>query len=174
MCDDNLNEIGDYVLFIGWYIEYQGYGVGVFQCVDKIGLMDDGGIIVVGFMYVWKCIIGLGDVIEFGVVLNVGSVFDNKVYILVVVVMGVFIFLVGDIYMKFFIFIDMYIVCGNLINLYEINDLEVIDFIVYCLCNEQWDGRIDGILWEGVNVYFVDGYCLFYIYFIMNGNMWDC
>ncbi|MGS8686212.1 phage tailspike protein, partial [Salmonella enterica subsp. enterica serovar Infantis] len=41
--DDNSNEIGDYALLKGLHTEHQGYGSGVFQCVDKTGLTDDGG-----------------------------------------------------------------------------------------------------------------------------------
>ncbi|MDJ4731574.1 phage head-binding domain-containing protein, partial [Salmonella enterica] len=45
MRDDNSNEIGDYALLTGWHTDHQGYGAGVFQCVDKTGLTDDGGTI---------------------------------------------------------------------------------------------------------------------------------
>ncbi|EJT8629841.1 hypothetical protein ABRG98_000788 [Salmonella enterica subsp. enterica serovar Braenderup] len=81
MRDDDSNEIGDYALLTGWHEEYQGHGAGVFQCVDKTGLTDDGGTIAVGSTYAWKRITGPGDATEFGVVPNAGSVFDNKQYI---------------------------------------------------------------------------------------------
>ncbi|EDR9122705.1 hypothetical protein S975_004737, partial [Salmonella enterica subsp. enterica serovar Ohio] len=51
MRDDDSNEIGDYALLTGWHEEYQGHGAGVFQCVDKTGLTDDGGTIAVGSTY---------------------------------------------------------------------------------------------------------------------------
>ncbi|EPA4704542.1 phage head-binding domain-containing protein, partial [Salmonella enterica] len=66
MRDDNSNEIGDYALLTGWHTEHQGYGAGVFQCVDKTGLTDDGGTIAVGSTYAWKRITGPGDATEFG------------------------------------------------------------------------------------------------------------
>ncbi len=81
MRDDDSNEIGDYALLTGWHEEYQGHGAGVFQCVDKTGLTDDGGTIAVGSTYAWKRITGPGDATEFGVVPNAGSAFDNKQYI---------------------------------------------------------------------------------------------
>ncbi|AAX64273.1 hypothetical protein HQ60_002999 [Salmonella enterica subsp. enterica] len=174
MRDDNSNEIGDYALLTGWHTEHQGYGAGVFQCVDKTGLTDDGGTIAVGSTYAWKRITGPGDATEFGVVPNAGSAFDNKAYILAAAATGALIFPAGDIYTKFFTLTDTYIVRGNSTNLYEINDSEATDFIVHCSRNEQWDGRIDGISWEGVNVYPVDGHRPFHTYFTTNGNMRDC
>ncbi|EOF7052602.1 phage tailspike protein, partial [Salmonella enterica subsp. enterica serovar Tennessee] len=174
MRDDNSNEIGDYALLTGWHTDHQGYGAGVFQCVDKTGLTDDGGTIAVGSTYAWKRITGPGDATEFGVVPNAGSAFDNKAYILAAAATGALIFPAGDIYTKFFTLTDTYIVRGNLTNLYEINDSEATDFIVHCSRNDQWDGRIDGISWEGVNVYPVDGHRAFHTYFTTNGNMRDC
>lgn len=101
MRDDNSNEIGDYALLTGWHTDHQGYGAGVFQCVDKTGLTDDGGTIAVGSTYAWKRITGPGDATEFGVVPNAGSAFDNKAYILAAAATGALIFPAGDIYTKF-------------------------------------------------------------------------
>ncbi|MER3091512.1 hypothetical protein ABTU88_18440, partial [Salmonella enterica subsp. enterica serovar Infantis] len=94
--------IGDYALLTGWHTEHQGYGAGVFQCVDKTGLTDDGGTIAVGSTYAWKRITGPGDATEFGVVPNAGSTFDNKAYILSAAATGALIFPAGDIYTTFF------------------------------------------------------------------------
>lgn len=174
MRSSTASEIGDYALLTGWHVEYQGYGAGVFQCVDKTSLTDDGGTIAVASTYAWKRITGPGDATEFGVVPNAGSAFDNKAYILSAAATGALIFPAGDIYTKFFTLTDTYIVRGNSTNLYEINDSEAIDFIVHCSRNDQWDGRIDGISWEGVNIYPVDEHRAFHTYFTTNGNMRDC
>ncbi|HBV7426233.1 TPA: right-handed parallel beta-helix repeat-containing protein [Citrobacter freundii] len=73
--------IGDYALLTGWHADHQGYGAGVFKCVDKTGLTDDGGTIAVAATYAWLRITGPGDATEFGVVPNAGSSFDNKTYL---------------------------------------------------------------------------------------------
>ncbi|EAQ6582843.1 hypothetical protein MUB63_002984 [Salmonella enterica] len=174
MRDDNSNEIGDYALLTGWHTEHQGYGAGVFQCVDKTGLTDDGGTIAVGSTYAWKRITGPGDATEFGVVPNAGSTFDNKAYILSAAATGALIFPAGDIYTTFFTLTDTYLVRGNSTNIREIEAPNVTDFIVHCSRNGTWEGRIDGISWEGVNVYPVDGHRAFHTYFTTNGNIRDC
>ncbi|EKP2160029.1 right-handed parallel beta-helix repeat-containing protein [Salmonella enterica] len=174
MRDDNSNEIGDYALLTGWHTEHQGYGAGVFQCVDKTGLTDDGGTIAVGSTYAWKRITGPGDATEFGVVPNAGSTFDNKAYILSAAATGALIFPAGDIYTTFFTLTDTYLVRGNSTNIREIKAPNVTDFIVHCSRNGTWEGRIDGISWEGVNVYPVDGHRAFHTYFTTNGNIRDC
>ncbi|EDF9266291.1 hypothetical protein IAL54_001326 [Salmonella enterica subsp. enterica serovar Livingstone] len=174
MRDDNSNEIGDYALLTGWHTEHQGYGAGVFQCVDKTGLTDDGGTIAVGSTYAWKRITGPGDATEFGVVPNAGSKFDNKAYILSAAATGALIFPAGDIYTTFFTLTDTYLVRGNSTNIREIEAPNVTDFIVHCSRNGTWEGRIDGISWEGVNVYPVDEHRAFHTYFTTNGNMRDC
>ncbi|MER3091578.1 phage tailspike protein [Salmonella enterica] len=174
MRDDNSNEIGDYALLTGWHTEHQGYGAGVFQCVDKTGLTDDGGTIAVASPYAWKRITGPGDATEFGVVPNAGSAFDNKAYILSAAATGALIFPAGDIYTTFFTLTDTYLVRGNSTNIREIEAPNVTDFIVHCSRNGTWEGRIDGISWEGVNVYPVDEHRAFHTYFTTNGNMRDC
>ncbi|EBW7354096.1 hypothetical protein DQC93_22625 [Salmonella enterica subsp. enterica serovar Augustenborg] len=174
MRDDNSNEIGDYALLTGWHTEHQGYGAGVFQCVDKTGLTDDGGTIAVGSTYAWKRITGPGDATEFGVVPNAGSTFDNKAYILSAAATGALIFPAGDIYTTFFTLTDTYLVRGNSTNIREIEAPNVTDFIVHCSRNGTWEGRIDGISWEGVNVYPADEHRAFHTYFTTNGNMRDC
>ncbi|HIC6598440.1 TPA: phage tailspike protein [Salmonella enterica subsp. enterica serovar Infantis] len=174
MRDDDSNEIGDYALLTGWHTEHQGYGAGVFQCVDKTGLTDDGGTIAVGSTYAWKRITGPGDATEFGVVPNAGSTFDNKAYILSAAATGALIFPAGDIYTTFFTLTDTYLVRGNSTNIREIEAPNVTDFIVHCSRNGTWEGRIDGISWEGVNVYPVDEHRAFHTYFTTNGNMRDC
>lgn len=174
MRDDNSNEIGDYALLTGWHTEHQGYGAGVFQCVDKTGLTDDGGTIAVGSTYAWKRITGPSDATEFGVVPNAGSTFDNKAYILSAAATGALIFPAGDIYTTFFTLTDTYLVRGNSTNIREIEAPNVTDFIVHCSRNGTWEGRIDGISWEGVNVYPVDEHRAFHTYFTTNGNMRDC
>lgn len=168
------SEIGDYALLTGWHEDYQGYGAGVFQCVDKTSLTDDGGTIAVASTYAWKRITGPGDATEHGVVPNAGSSFDNKAYILSAAATGTLIFPAGDIYSSFFTLTDTYLVRGNSTNLREIDDQGATDFIVHCSRNGQWDGRIDGISWQGVNVYPVDGHRSFHTYFTTNGNMRDC
>ncbi|EIP7371985.1 hypothetical protein LRT82_004549, partial [Salmonella enterica] len=166
--------IGDYALLTGWHASYQGYGAGVFQCVDKTGLTDDGGTIAVGSTYAWKRITGPGDATEFGVVPNARSTFDNKAYILSAAATGALIFPAGDIYTTFFTLTDTYLVRGNSTNIREIEAPNVTDFIVHCSRNGTWEGRIDGISWEGVNVYPVDEHRAFHTYFTTNGNMRDC
>ncbi len=166
--------IGDYALLTGWHASYQGYGAGVFKCVDKTGLTDDGGTIAVGSTYAWKRITGPGDATEFGVVPNAGSTFDNKAYILSAAATGALIFPAGDIYTTFFTLTDTYLVRGNSTNIREIEAPNVTDFIVHCSRNGTWEGRIDGISWEGVNVYPVDEHRAFHTYFTTNGNMRDC
>lgn len=168
------SEIGDYALLTGWHDDHQGYGAGVFKCVDKTGLTDDGGTIAVGSTYAWKRITGPGDATEFGVVPNAGSTFDNKAYILSAAATGALIFPAGDIYTTFFTITDTYLVRGNSTNIREIEAPNVTDFIVHCSRNGTWEGRIDGISWEGVNVYPVDGHRAFHTYFTTNGNIRDC
>ncbi|EMB9411581.1 right-handed parallel beta-helix repeat-containing protein [Salmonella enterica subsp. enterica serovar Montevideo] len=166
--------IGDYALLTGWHASYQGYGAGVFKCVDKTGLTDDGGTIAVGSTYAWKRITGPGDATEFGVVPNAGSTFDNKDYILAAAATGALLLPAGDIYTTFFTLTDTYLVRGNFTNIREIEAPNVTDFIVHCSRNGTWEGRIDGISWESVNVYPVDGHRAFHTYFTTNGNIRDC
>ncbi|HBM9260780.1 TPA: right-handed parallel beta-helix repeat-containing protein [Citrobacter freundii] len=73
--------IGDYAYLLGWHAGYHGYGWGVFECVDKTGLTDDGGTIAVAATYAWKRISGPGNATEFGAVPNAGNGFDNKAYL---------------------------------------------------------------------------------------------
>lgn len=75
------SEIGDYALLTGWHADYQGYGSGIFQCVDKTDLTDDGGTIAVSSSYAWIRITGHENVTDFGVVPDAGESFDNKKYI---------------------------------------------------------------------------------------------
>ncbi|HGG6217121.1 TPA: phage tailspike protein [Salmonella enterica subsp. enterica serovar Birkenhead] len=171
MRDDNSNEIGDYALLTGWHTEHQGYGAGVFQCVDKTGLTDDGGTIAVGSTYAWKRITGPGDATEFGVVPNAGSTFDNKAYILSAAATGALIFPAGDIYTTFFTLTDTYLVRGNSTNIREIEAPNVTDFIVHCSRNGTWEGRIDGIVWEDVSIFPIDTHRGFHTYFTTLGNM---
>ncbi|EIP0050328.1 right-handed parallel beta-helix repeat-containing protein, partial [Salmonella enterica subsp. enterica serovar Mbandaka] len=87
---------------------------------------------------------------------------------------GALIFPAGDIYTTFFTLTDTYLVRGNSTNIREIEAPNVTDFIVHCSRNGTWEGRIDGISWEGVNVYPVDEHRAFHTYFTTNGNMRDC
>ncbi|UNY50464.1 tailspike protein [Salmonella phage PhiSTP1] len=163
--------IGDYALLTGWHASYQGYGAGVFKCVDKTGLTDDGGTIAVGSTYAWKRITGPGDATEFGVVPNAGSAFDNKAYILAAAATGALIFPAGDIYTTFFTLTDTYLVRGNFTNIREIEAPGVTDFIVHCSRNGTWEGRIDGIVWEDVSIFPIDTHRGFHTYFTTLGNM---
>lgn len=163
--------IGDYALLTGWHASYQGYGAGVFKCVDKTGLTDDGGTIAVGSTYAWKRITGPGDATEFGVVPNAGSTFDNKAYILSAAATGALIFPAGDIYTTFFTLTDTYLVRGNSTNIREIEAPNVTDFIVHCSRNGTWEGRIDGIVWEDVSIFPIDTHRGFHTYFTTLGNM---
>lgn len=81
MRNDTSCKIGDLSVLDGWHSEYPGYGGGIFKCVDKTGLTDDGGTIAVAATYAWLRITGPGDATEFGVVPDAGSSFDNKPYI---------------------------------------------------------------------------------------------
>ncbi|EMZ3894747.1 hypothetical protein ABDJ00_004912, partial [Salmonella enterica] len=163
--------IGDYALLTGWHASYQGYGAGVFKCVDKTGLTDDGGTIAVGSTYAWKRITGPGDATEFGVVPNAGSTFDNKDYILAAAATGALLLPAGDIYTTFFTLTDTYLVRGNFTNIREIEAPGVTDFIVHCSRNGAWEGRIDGLVWEDVSIFPIDTHRGFHTYFTTLGNM---
>lgn len=163
--------IGDYALLTGWHASYQGYGSGIFKCVDKTGLTDDGGTIAVGSTYAWKRITGPGDATEFGVVPNAGSTFDNKDYILAAAATGALILPAGDIYTTFFTLTDTYLVRGNFTNIREIEAPGVTDFIVHCSRNGTWEGRIDGLVWEDVSIFPIDTHRGFHTYFTTLGNM---
>lgn len=163
--------IGDYALLTGWHASYQGYGSGIFKCVDKTGLTDDGGTIAVGATYAWKRITGPGDATEFGVVPNAGSTFDNKDYILSAAATGALILPAGDIYTTFFTLTDTYLVRGNFTNIREIEAPGVTDFIVHCSRNGTWEGRIDGLVWEDVSIFPIDTHRGFHTYFTTLGNM---
>ncbi|ENR8784272.1 right-handed parallel beta-helix repeat-containing protein [Salmonella enterica] len=163
--------IGDYALLTGWHASYQGYGAGVFKCVDKTGLTDDGGTIAVGSTYAWKRITGPGDATEFGVVPNAGSTFDNKDYILAAAATGALLLPAGDIYTTFFTLTDTYLVRGNFTNIREIEAPGVTDFIVHCSRNGTWEGRIDGLVWEDVSIFPIDTHRGFHTYFTTLGNM---
>ncbi|EKQ1828475.1 right-handed parallel beta-helix repeat-containing protein [Salmonella enterica] len=163
--------IGDYALLTGWHASYQGYGSGIFKCVDKTGLTDDGGTIAVGSTYAWKRITGPGDATEFGVVPNAGSTFDNKDYILSAAATGALILPAGDIYTTFFTLTDTYLVRGNFTNIREIEAPGVTDFIVHCSRNGTWEGRIDGLVWEDVSIFPIDTHRGFHTYFTTLGNM---
>lgn len=163
--------IGDYALLTGWHASYQGYGAGVFKCVDKTGLTDDGGTIAVGSTYAWKRITGPGDATEFGVVPNAGSTFDNKDYILAAAATGALLLPAGDIYTTFFTLTDTYLVRGNFTNIREIEAPGVTDFIVHCSRNGTWEGRIDGLVWENVSIFPIDTHRGFHTYFTTLGNM---
>lgn len=69
------SEIGDYALLTGWHADYQGYGSGIFQCVDKTDLTDDGGTIAVSSSYAWIRITGHENVTDFGAVPDAGGIF---------------------------------------------------------------------------------------------------
>lgn len=165
------SDIGDYAILTGWHEEYQGYGAGVFQCVDKNGLTDDGGTIAVGSTYAWKRITGPGDATEFGVVPNAGSTFDNKDYILAAAATGALLLPAGDIYTTFFTLTDTYLVRGNFTNIREIEAPGVTDFIVHCSRNGTWEGKIDGLVWEDVSIFPIDTHRGFHTYFTTLGNM---
>ncbi|EBV7064424.1 hypothetical protein Z701_004905, partial [Salmonella enterica subsp. enterica serovar Ohio] len=137
-------------------------------------LTDDGGTIAVGSTYAWKRITGPGDATEFGVVPNAGSAFDNKAYILSAAATGALIFPAGDIYTTFFTLTDTHLVRGISTNLREIEAPNVTDFIVHCSRNGTWEGRIDGISWEGVNIFPVESHRGFHTYFTTNATMRDC
>ncbi|EOA3122823.1 phage tailspike protein [Salmonella enterica subsp. enterica serovar Montevideo] len=172
MRDDNSNEIGDYALLTGWHTEHQGYGAGVFQCVDKTGLTDDGGTIAVASTYAWKRITGPGDATEFGVVPNAGSTFDNKQYIeAAAVATGSLIFPKGEYYSSGFILRDVHFISGNESHLRQIPSDNTLLFINHRSKDDTWAGVVERIVYENISILPNHTSRGIYLYLVRLGNM---
>ncbi|EIT1499382.1 right-handed parallel beta-helix repeat-containing protein [Salmonella enterica] len=172
MRDDNSNEIGDYALLTGWHTEHQGYGAGVFQCVDKTGLTDDGGTIAVGSTYAWKRITGPGDATEFGVVPNAGSAFDNKQYIeAAAVATGSLIFPKGEYYSSGFILRDVHFISGNESHLRQMPSDNTLLFINHRSKDDTWAGVVERIVYENISIFPNNTSRGIYLYLVRLGNM---
>ncbi|EBV5849286.1 hypothetical protein TS10_19850 [Salmonella enterica subsp. enterica serovar Livingstone] len=166
MRDDDSNEIGDYALLTGWHEEYQGHGAGVFQCVDKTGLTDDGGTIAVGSTYAWKRITGPGDATEFGVVPNAGSTFDNKVYIEAANKVGKLILPAGEFYSTAISLTKGILIGTNLSTLRQIaGDSSAVNFVSIA-AEDWWDLKISHGTIRDVQIYPLTGITALYLSFI--------
>ncbi|EPH1775851.1 right-handed parallel beta-helix repeat-containing protein [Citrobacter freundii] len=164
--------IGDYALLTGWHADHQGYGAGVFKCVDKTGLTDDGGTIAVAATYAWLRITGPGDATEFGVVPNAGSSFDNRTYILSAANSGVLKLPSGDIHATgFSISNTKYVGSCGLTKLTQIAGDTSTYFITHASSDGAWSGRVDGIIWENIDIYPLDTSIGLYSYYTTQVKM---
>ncbi|ELW2864861.1 right-handed parallel beta-helix repeat-containing protein [Salmonella enterica] len=166
MRSSTASEIGDYALLTGWHAEHQGYGAGIFQCVDKNGLTDDGGTIAVGSTYAWKRITGPADATEFGVVPNAGSTFDNKAYIEAANKAGELILPAGEFYSTAISLTKGVLIGTNLSTLRQIaGDSSAVNFISIA-AEDWWDLKISHGTIRDVQIYPLTGVTALYLSFI--------
>ncbi|EBS6669981.1 hypothetical protein A4K10_20290 [Salmonella enterica subsp. enterica serovar Mbandaka] len=160
------SDIGDYALLTGWHEDYQGYGAGVFQCVDKTGLTDDGGTIAVGSTYAWKRITGPGDATEFGVVPNAGSAFDNKQYIESANKVGMLILPTGDFYSTAVTLTNGFFIGAGLTTLRQIEgDSSAVNFVSIA-AEDWWDLKISHGTIRDLQIYPLTGVTALYLSFV--------
>lgn len=172
MRNDTSCKIGDLSVLDGWHSEYPGYGGGIFKCVDKTGLTDDGGTIAVAATYAWKRISGPGNATEFGVVPNAGSSFDNRTYILSAANSGVLKLPSGDIHATgFSISNTKYVGACGLTKLIQIAGDTSTYFITHASSDGAWSGRVDGIIWENIDIYPLDTSIGLYSYYTTQVKM---
>lgn len=164
--------IGDYALLTGWHSAYTGYGSGIFKCVDKTGLVDDGGDIAISSGYAWIRITGNSDATKYGVVPNASSGFDNKQYIISAAASGSLVFPAGTIHTSWFNLTSTKYVGGSgYTKLVEIAGTASTTFITHSSTDGTWASRIDGIVWENLDIYPLDTHIGLYSYFTAGVKM---
>lgn len=164
--------IGDYAYLLGWHAGYHGYGWGVFECVDKTGLTDDGGTIAVAATYAWKRISGPGNATEFGVVPNAGNGFDNKAYILAAASKGSLKLPSGEVHSTNFSMSTVkYVGSDGHTKLTQITGDVATNFATHASSNGAWSGRVDGIVWENIDIYPLDTSIGLYSYYTTQVKM---